>query len=368
MFPLIKESRGNLQNSDNYRAITIGTCISKLFEAIILNKQSKVLQTSELQFGFKEQSSPVVCSFVVQEVINYYTKNKGDVYTVLLDASKAFDRVNFIKLFEKLIEKNMCPLIIRYLLNSYINQKLNVRWNATLSDMFEVSNGVRQGGILSPILFGIYMDELLLRLKSSKIGCHMGTHYVGAVGFADDVTLLCPTLSGIKKMILICEQFAAEYDLTFNGSKSKLIIFSKNSSNIPDPCLKINGDIIKKVDRGIHLGNILNTVKEFDCIDTGTNKFNCSVNMFLSRFKTCYANTRIKLFQQYCMSLYGSQLWPLWHKSINNVCTQWNIAIRRVLGLPTRTHRDLLPMIAEQLPIEVSLHCRLIKFFRNTRN
>ena len=74
-------------------------------------------------------------------------------------------------------------------------------------------------------------------------------------------------------MILICEQFAAKYDLTFNGSKSKLIIFSKNSSNIPDPCLKINGNIIEKVDRGIHLGNILNIVKEFDCIDTGTNIF-----------------------------------------------------------------------------------------------
>ena len=169
MFPFIKHCRGNAQNSDNYRAITIGTCLSKLFELLILNKQSHVFQTSDLQFGFKENSSPVICSFVAQEVINHYVNNDSNVFTVLLDASKAFDRVNFIKLFKKLIEKRMCPLVIRLLLNSYTNQKLNVRWNATLSELFGVTNGVRQGGILSPILFGVYMDELLNRINRSGI-------------------------------------------------------------------------------------------------------------------------------------------------------------------------------------------------------
>ena len=98
MFPLIKDSRGNAQSSDNYRAITIGTCISKLFEIIILKKQTYAFHTGDLQFGFKENSSPVVCSFVAQEVINHYINNNSNVYTVMLDASKAFDRVNFIKL------------------------------------------------------------------------------------------------------------------------------------------------------------------------------------------------------------------------------------------------------------------------------
>ena len=107
MFPLIKSNRGSTQNSDNYRAITIGTCFSKLFEVIILSKQAYAFQTGELQFGFKERSSPVACSFVVQEAINHYINNNSNVYTVLLDASKAFDRVNFIKLFKKLIEKKV---------------------------------------------------------------------------------------------------------------------------------------------------------------------------------------------------------------------------------------------------------------------
>ena len=365
MFPLIKDSRGNAQSSDNYRAITIGTCISKLFEIIILKKQTYAFHTGDLQFGFKENSSPVVCSFVAQEVINHYINNNSNVYTVMLDASKAFDRVNFIKLFRKLIDKKMCPLVIRLLLNSYTNQKLNVRWNVTLSESFGVSNGVRQGGILSPILFGIYMDELLNRLKSSDIGCHMGLHYVGALGFADDITLLCPSLSGIKTMLSICEQFAAEYDLIFNGTKSKLLIFSKGNQDIPDPCIKLNGVVINRFDKAVHLGNTFHTKRDYECIEDGIRTFNRTVNMFLYRFKTCNPSIKIKLFQQYCMALYGSQIWPLWQNNIGDLCTKWNVAIRRILGVPNRTHRDLLPLITGLPPVEVSLHCRLIKFYRS---
>ena len=136
-------------------------------------------------------------------------------------------------------------------------------------------------------------------------------------------------------------------------------------SKVPDPRVKLNGDIIKKVNKASHLGNLLHTENSYECIDEGTNKFNCTVNMFLSRFKVCSPSIRIKLFQQYCMSLYGSQIWPLWHRSIDNLCTKWYIALRRVIGLPYRTHRDLLPLIASQMPIEVSLQCRLIKFYRS---
>ena len=106
------------------------------------------------------------------------------------------------------------------------------------------------------------------------------------------------------------------------------------------------------------MGNFFSTKNEFECIEEGIKSFNISVNMFLSRFKVCNPSTRVKLFQQYCMSLYGSQLWPLGHRRIMNLCTKWNMALRRVLGIPYRTHNDRLPMIPLHMPIEVSLHCR----------
>ena len=165
MIPLIKDSRGKKQCSDNYRALTIGTGLSKLLDIVIKNQQTDKLRTSDLQFGFKEKSSTTICTFTVLETIEYYKSKGSNVHVLLLDASKAFDRVNYIKLFEKLLNKGMCPLTVRLLLNMYTKQKLQVKWNNHLTQKFDVTNGVRQGGVLSPLLFSVYVDELLEKLK-----------------------------------------------------------------------------------------------------------------------------------------------------------------------------------------------------------
>ena len=109
MIPLIKNSRATKQCSDNYRALTIGTGLSKLLDIVILNDQKDVLETSELQFGYKEKLSTSMCSFMVLETIEYYKSKGSSVHVLLLDASKAFDRVDYIKLFGKLGEKECVP-------------------------------------------------------------------------------------------------------------------------------------------------------------------------------------------------------------------------------------------------------------------
>ena len=70
-------------------------------------------------------------------------------------------------------------LVLRLLFYMYTNQTLQVRWGGTVSNKFTASNGVKQGAILSPILFSVYMDELFERLEKSGVGCHMGNHYTG---------------------------------------------------------------------------------------------------------------------------------------------------------------------------------------------
>ena len=123
MIPLIKNSRAVKQCSDNYRALIIDTGMSKLLDIVILDKQKDALETSELQFGYKEKLSTTMCSFMVLETIKYYKSKGSNVHVLLLDASKAFDRVDYIKLFDKLVKKGMCPLTIRLLMNMYIRQK-----------------------------------------------------------------------------------------------------------------------------------------------------------------------------------------------------------------------------------------------------
>jgi len=109
------------------------------------------------------------------------------VYAVLLDASQAFDKVHYNTLFNLLLDKNMCPLIVKFVFRSYLQQNVRVKWNNTFSHSFQVSNGVKQGGVLSPILFGVYIDVLLLELSRAGNGCRIGINFCGAFGYADDI-------------------------------------------------------------------------------------------------------------------------------------------------------------------------------------
>ena len=366
MIPLIKDSRGRKHCSDNYRALTIGTGLSKLLDVVIRNKQIDALKTSNLQFGFKTKSSTTMCTFAVLETVEYYKKNGSNVHALLLDASNAFDRVNYIKLFEKLLEKGMCPLTVRLLLNMYVEQKLQVKWNDILTDKFDVTNGVRQGGVLSPLFYSIYIDDLLERLKRNGIGCHIGHHFVGVFGYADDIILLCPSVTGLMKMIRICEEYANEHDILFDGKKSKYLVFENNGRYKINHIVKVNNEVVNRCEKADHLGHPLHTENTTEALaEKGLDNLNASYHMFMTRFRGCNATTRNKLFHQYCSSMYGSQLWLLNSKKVDKVLSRWRKYHRVILEVPNTTHCDLLPIISDRLPLRCTLDLKYISFFRS---
>ena len=82
----------------------------------------------------------------------------------------------------------------RLIFDSYIRQKACVAWGIFRSQYFLFKNGVKQDGLSSPIFFTIYIDKLLVMLRTTGIGCHIGSAYIGALSYADDITLLCPSV------------------------------------------------------------------------------------------------------------------------------------------------------------------------------
>ena len=93
----------------------------------------------------------------MQETIQYYTNSGGPVYLLLLDASKAFDRIQFVKMFKCLMERDICPSIARLIAAIFINQQVRVKWGNHFYKPFVTSNGVKQGEVLSPVLFTLYI-------------------------------------------------------------------------------------------------------------------------------------------------------------------------------------------------------------------
>ena len=123
------------------------------------------------------------------------------MYACMLDARKAFDRLHYGKLLNILLKGNIPSIVLCLLLDSYCHHVLFIKWDQHLSEPIYPKNGVKQGTILSAVLFNVYIDELLLQLHDSEIGCFIGQKYLDTLCYADDVTLLCPSISGLQKML-----------------------------------------------------------------------------------------------------------------------------------------------------------------------
>ena len=123
----------------------------------------------------------------------------------MLDACKAFGRGNLLTLFKTLYSRGMCPIYLWILMKIYEEQNMRIRWNNAVTDYFTVSNGVKQGGVMSPILFSLYLDQLISRLRHIGMGCHMHGLFTGVFLYADTITLLAPPRAKLALMLEQCQ-------------------------------------------------------------------------------------------------------------------------------------------------------------------
>ena len=267
MSSLPTNNLGDLCDSDNYHGIALTSCLNKVIDWVILFKYRDQLHTSHMQFAYKENHSTSMCTMALKEVVNCYSLRRGQVYCCLLDASKAFDRVRFDNSSKCFCKETYLPVSSVYYLIYRVGKDCTV-WEGCFSQQFPSANGVRQSGVLLPILFIIYVDTLLSKLESSGFGCFVGDEYFGSMCYSDDITLLAPTFASLKSMIKIWEQFGKEFDLTFIANKTVCIYFpGKRRYRENPPILYMNDKALSRVKGAKHLGIIvtwdLREVEEF---------------------------------------------------------------------------------------------------------
>ncbi len=209
----------------------------------------------------------------------------------------------------------MNTLYIRLLMFMYINQKLRVTFNGNSSEWFNVTNGGKQGGVLSPTLFSVYIDGMLLQMKESGSGCHIGDVCCGGLGYTNDLTLLIPTVKCLKKIIHVCEKYAIEFNITFNGSKSQLVIFGGGQHQCDIYVGRNKVDIVTCMR---YLGHTVTNDINDSLVKPVINYFNVKVNTCLAYFNDVACNIKNTLFKQYCTSFYGSHLCTLFDREIKD--------------------------------------------------
>ena len=310
MYLLLRINKcGNLADSNNCRPIAITTIVSKLYGSTILYKCEDFLKTCDNQFGFKRKHSTEFCIYTLKKFIDYYKQRGTTIFVTFLDASKAFDKIDFWLLIQKLITKDFPVFIIKVLAYWYCHQEMHVRWGSTSTSSFHLLSGVKQGGILSPMLFNVYMDQLSIRLNRSGIGGDIGGHLINHLCYADDLCLISLSSAGMQSLLDICNSYAIEHVLTYNSNKSYSLCFKPKHIKFARPCFYLNWLEIPRVDQCKYLGIMICT-KNCD-IDLKRQmwKFYANINILSRKFAKCSTDVKCTSFKSFCSNMYCSTMW-----------------------------------------------------------
>ena len=247
--PIIKDSEGDAGSSDNYRGITLSHTFSFLFEHAALIKLEPLLNTDDLQFGYKSKHSTSHAIFTVKQCIEFFCKHGSSVYASFLDCTKGTKgRVSHAGLYLKLLNRHFPLCWLRILLYRYSNPTSVVKWQNSFSDSCCVISGVRQGGVLSAWFWAVYMDDLVKQLRASKLGCHIANLFVACVLYADDVCLIAPTRKSLQLLLDTCHDYANTWCISYNEKKTKVMYFGKNYASFSGCSVYFNSKELKFVD------------------------------------------------------------------------------------------------------------------------
>ena len=334
--PVIKDVKKDISAKNNYRPIAIATAISKLFELVLKGRIESSIEITANQFGFRKQSGTEFSIHAMKEIMHALEKKYQRGYICMLDASKAFDRVNHSKLFNKLLECGVQPYLVKILLTWYSNQEHYVRWGNSRSESFRCTNGIKQGGLLSPLLFSLYLNDLSNSLNKEHIGCMIGGMRVNHVMYADDVALVSPSFSGMQRLVEVCADAAQKDDLVFNPAKSNLLILGNKAKSGISHTLRLNNETVAEVQQTRYLGVILrNDNKDDEDIMRVCRYVYAFGNSLIKGFGNCSKSVKTRLFQTYMYQLYGLSSWGRFKcATLQKLRVAYNTMFRKLMKVP----------------------------------
>ena len=238
IIPIFK-NKGTVTNPENYRPITLLSCLGKLFTSILNARITKYVEEGDIidhcQAGFRKGFSTLDNLFILQSLIDISKSQKTKLFCAFIDFRQAFDKVWRNGLWVKLSETNINGKCLRIIRNMYDNIKSRVSTCEGASAFFPCETGVRQGENLSPLLFSIYLNDLRTYLDAHNapaVECetHDENIYIYIklfiLLFADDAVLFGLSKEDLQTTLNLFEKYCIEWKLTVNIQKTKVLVFS----------------------------------------------------------------------------------------------------------------------------------------------
>ena len=321
--PKVKDCRTKAMACNDFRGIAISPVISKVFEYCILDKFQNYLGSCDKQFGFKKGHGCRSAIYTVRKIVDDLNKAGSTVNMCAIDLSKAFDKVNHYALYIKLMKRLVPVELLEVLVNWLAECFTCIRWNNSWSTMFCVCSGVRQGSVLSPLLFAIYVDDI------GKLSDERHALYV--ILYADDILLLSPSVSRLQKLLHDCEDEFEYLDMNINTTKTACLRIGPRSDKTCINLTTKNGSEILWVKEIRYLGIYIVRSTRFSCnLDHAKRSFYRAVNGIFAKIgRLASEEVFLQLIRQKCMPilLYGLDVCSLSKRNIQSL----DFTVNRVL-------------------------------------
>ena len=315
-----------------------------------------------------------MCTWAVLETVDFFLKNGSEVFSCAMDMTKAFDLTLHSLLFKKMLAAGFPAIFIRLFIFIYVNQTANVRWNSELSTAFPMTNGVRQGAVLSAIAYCFYCENLFALLKQRRSGCWVLGNYHGIFGYSDDNWLLAPSLNALQDMLHTCEEYAISHNLKFSTDpnpvkcKTKLMAFLKKPRELPG--LLLCGNPLPWVNQLKHLGNHISNNMDGNQLDMKIKnaKYIDKNNTLCQELHFAHPKNKVQLNSIFNSHYTGSQLWKLDSREFEKTKATYNRSIKIMNDLPLATHRFLIEPISGLPHMSRTLVRRYMSFIDQIKN
>lgn len=375
VLPLPK--KGNMKKCTNYRTISLISHPSKVMLNIILDRLKSLAEEvlSEEQAGFRPGRSTVQQIFNSRILTEKYMQHQQDLYHNFIDFRKAFDRVWHTGLWNTMRYFDVDEGLIKIIEALYSKATSAVMTNTVMGDFFATNVGVRQGCILSPTLFNLYLEKIMQdTLEKHQTTVSIGGRPICNLRFADDIDLMASSETELQNLTDLLVESASCYGMEISTEKSQVLV---NSRGIRQTRIVVNGDVLEDVDKFKYLGVILT---KDGASTTEVRSRLAMATAAMARLNVIWKSTisfrvKLKLYKSLVTSilLYGCEAWTLTADLEKRLCAFENKSYRKLLRvsyLEHRTNKDVLQEVEDragrQEPLLSVVKRRKLSWFGHT--
>lgn len=385
----IYKNKGDINDVDSYRGITLLSCLGKLFTFTLNERLKKFVNNNkkifEEQTGFRNGYSTLDHIFTLEFICNYYVNRGKRLYVAFIDYKKAFDCVDRVLLWKKVIAMDIKGPVLNVIYKLYSNAKSCIKHGGKLSEFFVSNVGVRQGECLSPLLFAIFLNDLVSLINESHKGLtDLGADItnrlpafdidnyckLGMLLYADDTILMAESPDDLQSALNTMSNFCKLNKLEINVTKTNIMVFSKGKIR-KLPIIYYNNTKLEVKHSFCYLGLNLNyncklKLAQKELLSKATKAMFGLISK--SRKLNLPLDLQISLFDSVVkpVMLYGCEIWG---PQDCNIANKLQLRfLKLIMGLKKRTPTVMVRGETGCCPISVDINCRVLNYWFKLAN